>query len=405
MAAKLKEAGCSEAPLAESDLVVVNACTLTDGAERDTRRFIARTRRINRSAKIVLAGCHGQVYPETSFGCELVLGHAEKFHIDRYLNMAGRHVGEADGGLLETVPLGEYASGRTRVFFKIQDGCDRFCSYCIVPFARGRRRSRGFDEIVEVLGRFAEAGVKEVVLTGIEIASYRDAMTGRGLTSLLELLEERATPPRIRISSLDPSFVDDGFIDLLATSAKVMPHLHLPVQSGSGIILNRMRRPYSPEEISAIVTKLTERVEDIAIGMDIIAGFPGEDEGAFEETLRFIEGLPVSYLHVFPFSARKGTAASSMDGSVPQQERKTRVARLKDVDARKRRAFYERYLGRTMWVLPEGKVYGGAYLRGYTPNYVPVYVMRAKGLENTLSRVTIQEIREGRPLGVVVQGR
>jgi threonylcarbamoyladenosine tRNA methylthiotransferase MtaB len=405
IAAKLKQAGCSEAPQADSDLVLINACTLTDGAERDTRRFIARTRRINKAAKIVLAGCHGQVYPETSFGCELVLGHGEKFHIDQYLNMAGRHVGEADGSLLEPVPRVGYFPGRTRVFFKIQDGCDRFCSYCVVPFARGTPRSRGVDEIVETLGRFAEMGVKEVVLTGIEIASYCDASSGRGLASLLKLLEERETPPRIRIRSLDPSFIDDGFIDLLGASAKIMPHLHLPVQSGSGMLLDRMKRPYGPKEISGRVAKLNERVKDIAIGMDIIAGFPGEDGGAFEETLRFIEDIPVSYLHVFPFSARKGTAASSMDGSVPQQEKKKRVTRLKEVDALKRMAYYSRFLGRTMWVLPEGKVYGGAYLRGYTPNYIPVYVMRAKGLENTLSQVTIQEIREGRPVGVVVQGR
>ncbi len=388
----------------EAEVVVVNGCTLTGGAEKDIRRFIRRTRRENPGVFIILAGCHGQVYPENHFGADTVLGQREKFELPRFLREKGVFVTPGRSMVMEKSPATGIGSGKTRFFLKIQDGCDRFCTYCVVPLARGAPRSRPLTEIVDFMKVLNGEGVREVVLTGIEIASYRDETTGADLKELLRVLDRTPSPDRIRISSVDPAWVDDEFIRLVASSAKVARHVHLPLQSGSDRVLQKMGRPYRAAHVKGVVERLRQDMPDCGVGLDVIVGFPSEDEEAFEETYRLIEALGVSYLHVFPFSPREGTLAAAMEGGVSEAVKKERVRRLRGLDQRLRGNFAGSFVGSAVTVIPEGRVYGGSFLRGYSGNYIPVYLPFKKGLENRIIRVRIGGIMDGRVTGEPVPG-
>jgi threonylcarbamoyladenosine tRNA methylthiotransferase MtaB len=391
----LKRAGLSNGSLKEADVVVINACTLTGGAERDIRRFISRARRENEGATVILTGCHGQVYPERAFGADLVLGQEEKFHITEFLSRRGVFRTKKETSFLEEVHIDGLPVGKTRFFLKIQDGCHNFCSYCIVPYARGNPRSRPAGEIMEIMKSLKEKNVKEVVLTGIEISAYRDPATGMDLKALLKAFIEAETPPRIRMSSIDPLFIDDEFIEIMAGSEKIMKSLHIPLQSGSDDILERMGRRYTQKFMRNLIESLTTKIPPIGIGLDVIVGFPGEDQDRFRETVEFLETAGMYYLHIFPFSARIGTKAIGMDGKVSETEKKERVRLLRDVDIAKREAFYHRFVGSKARIIPEGKIYKGKYMRGYTDNYLPLYLTYEKKLENCLLEVTIEGIEDG----------
>lgn len=401
----LQEQSHSPVAAREAEVVVINACTLTRGAEKDIGRFIRQIRRENQEAFIILAGCHGQVYPDTHFGADLVLGQQEKFQLPRYLGKTGIFVTPGRGMVMESAPATSSGSGKTRFFFKIQDGCDRFCTYCVVPRARGAPRSRPLEEIIDFMAALRGEGVREVVLTGIEIGSYRDDRSGADLKRLLQVLEEASTPERIRISSVDPSSVDEKFVRFAASSRKIAHHFHLPLQSGSDRLLRRMGRPYTRAHVEEVVKMLRRHMPECGLGMDVIVGFPSEDEEAFEETYRFIEALGVSYLHVFPFSPRQGTPAATMDGVVPEAVKKERVRLLKGLDERLRTEFARSFVGSEVAVLPEGRVYGGSFLRGYSANYIPVYLPFKKGLENRIVRVRIGGIMNGRIIGEPIPGQ
>jgi threonylcarbamoyladenosine tRNA methylthiotransferase MtaB len=398
---KLQKEGFTLCPLPTADFIIMNACTLTDGAERDVRKFINHSRSVNKHAHIILTGCHAQVYPDCAFGADIILGHEEKFHIEKFLDRKGCFVNNVRDFPLEECPIDSLPTGKTRFFFKIQDGCDRFCTYCIVPYARGEPRSRTVTEITEVMRQLKEKGVKESVLTGIEMSAYRDSETGMDLKGLLSLLEKSETPPRIRLSSIDPLYIDDEFIHTIADSEKITRSLHIPLQSGSDRILEKMGRKYTKAFIFDIVGMLKKGIKDVGIGMDVIAGFPTEDEDAFLETYTLLDAIDICYLHIFPYSARKGTVASSMEDDVPESIKKERVKRLKKLDITKREKFYRRFTGRKEWIIPEGKIYKGLYMRGYTNNYLPVYIEYKKSLENKLTRVTIKGIQDGMLIGEV----
>ncbi|OPY75528.1 MAG: Threonylcarbamoyladenosine tRNA methylthiotransferase MtaB [Syntrophorhabdus sp. PtaU1.Bin058] len=406
---RLRQKGLTPSAIGSADVIIINACTLTDGAERDVRRFINTGRRKNGKAKIILAGCHAQVYPERSYGADLVLGQEDKFHIDEYLQKKGSFVtglqSLGNGLLIENSPLigegpaGELPAGKTRFFFKIQDGCDRFCSYCIVPYARGKPRSRPADDVLRTMELLKERGIKEVVLTGIEISAYRDPGTGADLKGLLRRLEESETPNRIRMSSIDPLYIDDELVDIIAGSGKLARSLHIPMQSASDEVLAGMGRHYTQAYIGKLLKGLHEKIDDVGIGVDVIAGFPGEDEERFTETYRFIESAGIYYLHVFPFSPRSGTLAAGLRDQVPDALKKRRVRLLRRLDAIKRRTFYERFFGKRVEIIPEGKLYRGRYMRGYTDNYLPVHIPFTKRLENNCVAVTIKGMEEGILMG------
>ncbi len=389
--------------LKDADVVVVNACTVTDGAERDLRRFINRSRRMNGKARIILTGCHAEAYPDNSFGADLVLGQTERLRIGDFLAGREAHLpaGSRDLAMEEGFPE-NLAPGRTRFFYKIQDGCNKFCTYCIVPFARGTPRSRPVAEIVQTMEFLREKGIQEVVLTGIELAAFRDPREGMGLKDLLRFLERQQTPKRIRLSSIDPLYIDEEFMEIMAASRKIARSLHIPVQSGSDRILQLMGRRYSSSHMGKLLTGLSRRIEGIGIGLDVIAGFPGEDEELFLETYRFLDENPFYYLHVFPFSPRRGTLAVSMDHHVADTEKKRRVRRLKAIDKERRREFQAKLVGGVRSIIPEGKIYRGAWMRGYTDNYVPIYIPYDKILENNLVEVTIEGMEAEMLIGRVV---
>ena len=399
----LKEAGHSLSQISNADLIIINACTLTEGAERDLRRFINRSRNINKEARIILAGCHSQVYPDQSFGADLVLGQSEKFRINEFLSLSGTFVKKTRSIPLESILINGSPRGRTRVFLKIQDGCDQFCSYCIVPFSRGKSRSQSSLEIIKAMNVFYERGVMEVVLTGIEISAYKDPLTGINLKGLLQILEKEKTPPRIRISSIDPLYLDDECIHVIASSTKIMKSLHISLQSGSNAILKRMGRSYTKDYIGDLVRKLHTEIDGIGIGMDVIVGFPTEEESHFLETLHFLSDIDIYYLHVFPFSARKGTKAATIENKVGDGAKRERVSLLRKLDSVKRQGFHEKAIGQMACILPEGKMYRNHYMKGYTENYIPVCIPYEKNLENNLVNVTIKEVRDnlvfGKPVG------
>ena len=399
---RLKEKGFTPGPLPRADLIIINACTLTEGAERDMRRFINRARSTNMKAKIILAGCHAQVYPDQAFGADLVLGQEEKFRVDEFLAMDGLFVKKTRSIPMEGVIINDLPRGRTRSFLKIQDGRDRFCTYCIVPFARGTSRSRTADEIISAMKTFSERGIQEVVLTGIELSAYRDPLSGSDLKALLRSLEKEETPPRIRISSIDPVYLDEECIGIVASSSKIMKSLHIPLQSGSDAVLKKMGRPYTSEFMGDLVRRLNNMIRDVGIGMDVMVGFPTEGENQFMETYRFLEDLDIYYLHVFPFSARTGTKAATMGGNVKDSVKKERVGVLRRLDNEKRRRFHERFMGKNASILAEGKIYRNNYMRGYTDNYIPVYIPHEKKLENNLVNVTIKKVQDNLVIGELV---
>lgn len=399
IAGNLQGAGYTPTGADRAEIVVINACTVTEGAVRDIRRFINRLRRENPGAKVVLAGCHGQAYPHDSFGADLVLGQAEKLSPDRYAAAAGIFVSSRESLVMDEAPEDPAMTGKTRFFFKIQDGCDRFCSYCIVPYARGAPRSRPLREILRTMETLGRRGVQEVVLTGIEISAWHDPGGGTGLTDLIAILEDAPTPPRIRLSSVDPLMFDMGFIETAASSRKLARSFHIPLQSASDRVLAAMRRPYRQEDVRGMIDRILARMPDAGIGMDVIAGFPGESEDLFEETRAFLESCPVYYLHVFPYSSRPGTAAALMDGTVPRGTAKARVRILKDIDARKRETFHRRFIGSLARIVPEGKRCLGRYMRGYTNNYIPVHIPYDRKLENRMVEVRMDRVEGGIVLG------
>jgi threonylcarbamoyladenosine tRNA methylthiotransferase MtaB len=399
IAENLKREGLIPGSIEDAGLVVVNGCTLTQNAERDIRRFIQRARSLNPGAKIVLAGCHAQVYPERSFGADLVLGQAERFEVGNLLGETGCRSERTRDFPLEDFSINGHFKDRTRFFFKIQDGCDRFCTYCIVPYARGRSRSRAAADVVDGMARLRERGVQEVVLTGIDIASYKDPSSGCSFTGLLRSLELADTPGRIRLSSVDPGCIDDEFIEVVRESTKIASSIHIPLQSAQADVLKRMGRPYRQDKIRSIVSALERRIKSIGIGMDVIVGFPGEDDEAFMETYRFLESLPIFYLHVFPYSDRRGTKASLMPDKIADSVKKERVRKLKKLDAAKRDAFYRRFLGERVSVIPEGKLYKGRFMRGYSEHYLPIYIPYQKSLENSLTTVTIERMEKNLLIG------
>ncbi len=399
IAERLKSAGLTQGTVENSDIIIVNACSLTARAEADARRFIAKARRQNGGARIALVGCHAQAYQERDFGADLVLGQEEKFDAEQYLADHGSFVTKKRSFSMEGLPADWVRRDRTRCFFKIQDGCNKFCTYCVVPYARGAIRSRPASDIAAFMEVLAGRGMGEVVLTGIDLAAYCDPGSGRGLRELLQLLETVDTPARIRLSSIDPEYIDDRFVEVLAGSRKIAKSIHIPVQSGCDAILEGMGRRYRKTSVSEVVDRLLARVEGVGIGMDIMAGFPGEDEGRFEETYAFIEDLDIYYLHVFPFSEREGTRACAFPGKVAEGIKRQRVKRLRVLDARKRAAFSRRFIGRTLRVIPEGRVYKDGFMKGFSENYLPVYLPYEKTLENNLVEVTIEGMQGPRLIG------
>ena len=370
---------------APADACIINTCTVTGKTDAEARQVIRKVRRRNPEALVIVTGCYAQVAPGEVAGVEgvdYVVGNPEKDRVLKYLK-EGRAPGSGPvtdvGAGRSGAPLtlrAPSAAGRTRVNLKIQDGCDRACAYCIIPRARGASKSLAMDSVFCEIEGLIEKGFMEFVFTGIHLGGWgADLENSPGFEELLIELEKRDYPCRFRISSLDPDELTDGLIDILSSAGTICNHLHLPLQSGDDQVLQRMRRPYSAAHFARMVERVARRVDGISIGTDVIVGFPGEDEAAFEATRSLLRDLPISYTHIFPYSKRPGTLAASMAGHIDPREIKRRKKLLGKDDITKRADFYAGFTGKTARVLiesaPDRKT---GLLKGRTRNYIPVLI-------------------------------
>lgn len=363
MSEALAGAGYQAVPFNESaDVYIINTCTVTAKSDAESRRLVRRAARLNPDSQVVVTGCYAQLasaelarLPNVS----LVIGNSEKKGIASLLGSLGvaakiqvsdiNKETDAEGLHLESF------AEHTRAFLQIQNGCDSFCSYCIVPYARGRSRSVPFDEVTAGARKSAAAGFREIVLTGIHLGAYGlDLEPGRSLLELVQTVAADASVQRLRIGSVEPNEITDEFIRLMADSKAICPHLHLPLQSGSSPVLAAMGRGYTPHFITGLAGRLLAAIPDISIGFDVIAGFPGESEDDHAATCKLIESLPIAYLHVFPYSSRPGTVAAGMPGQLHSSIVKRRAEELRRLGERKKLEFAGRFTGRDLQVLVQG---------------------------------------------------
>ena len=391
-----------------ADIYVINTCTVTARTDAESRRLIRRAGRRNPEAKVVVTGCYAQIAFDSLRempGVNLVLGNAEKKGITGLL----KEIGTGPRVLVSDISLEQRAEGvaletfaeHTRAFLQVQNGCDAFCSYCIVPYVRGRSRSVPPDEVLAGIAAFAGKGFREVVLTGIHLGGYGlDLVPPTSLLDLLATAEVQRLVPRLRVGSVEPTEISDEFIAFLAGAETICPHLHIPLQSGSDGVLERMNRRYTTARFREVLGKLAAAVPDICLGCDIIAGFPGETEEEFHESLRFVESLPVAYLHVFPFSPREGTPAAVMPDQVNGAAIRERAQVLRQLSDKKKRAFYGRFLGRELPVLIQERG-PDALWRGLTRNYIPVTLAGDDSLHNIETPVRVTEVTRECVRGVI----
>lgn len=377
-----------------ADIYIVNTCTITDRADSESLRLARRARRLNRAARVIVTGCLAQASPnllarEPAIDAIVGLGRPGDLERAALESPAPRVMVSNLRKEKAPIELGAVTlEGHTRAFLKVQEGCNQFCSFCIVPFSRGLSRSVEPRRIIEALDSLHVQGFKEVVLTGVHLGGYgKDLDPPLTLELLLEMLEERSALPRLRLSSLDPEELSDQVIEIVAASAKFCPHFHLPLQSGEDQTLLRMRRRYSVAGFRDRIERVMTLMPDAAIGTDLIAGFPGETGRDFESYFSFVESLPLAYFHVFPYSRRAGTTAAKMPAQVEAREIKARAARLRELDAHKRQEFAARFTGTRSSVLFEESFNGS--LRGYTRNYLRVLTFAAPELINQEVEVDI----------------
>ncbi|HEX9022684.1 MAG TPA: tRNA (N(6)-L-threonylcarbamoyladenosine(37)-C(2))-methylthiotransferase MtaB [Geobacteraceae bacterium] len=408
MAEALGRNGFQVVPFEDAaDIYVINTCTVTARTDAESRRLIRRARKRRPEAKIVVTGCFAQISPKElgeMEGVHLVLGNSEKKEIADLV----REIGAEPRVLVSDISDEQEASAfvlesfaeHTRAFLQIQTGCDAFCSYCIVPYARGRSRSIPPAEVMGGIRAFAARGFKEVVLTGIHLGGYGlDLSPRQDLFTLLSAVEKERPVGRLRIGSLEPTEITTPLIRLLAASPIICRHLHIPLQSGADSVLARMNRHYTTARFREVIAELTDALPDICLGCDIIAGFPGETEGEFESSLRFVEELPIAYLHVFPFSPRQGTPAATMPGHLPSGVIHDRAAALRRLSEQKKRAFYRRFVGGELKVLIQEKK-GAGSMKGLSGNYIPVVIPGDDAIVNEELAVRITGMGKGFLCGV-----
>ncbi|AEW85870.1 tRNA (N(6)-L-threonylcarbamoyladenosine(37)-C(2))-methylthiotransferase MtaB [Flavobacterium columnare NBRC 100251 = ATCC 23463] len=388
-----------------ADIYVINTCSVTDNADKQFKQIVKKAMKLNEKAFVAAVGCYAQLKPEELAavdGVDLVLGATEKFKITDYLNdLSKNDLGEVHSCEIEEADfyVGSYSIGdRTRAFLKVQDGCDYKCTYCTIPLARGISRSDTMKNVMQNAQEISQKGIKEIVLTGVNIGDYGKGEFGNKkhehtFLELVQALDELEGIERLRISSIEPNLLKNETIDFVSQSRTFVPHFHIPLQSGSNTILKRMKRRYLRELYSDRVTKIREVMPHACIGVDVIVGFPGETDELFLETYNFLHNLDISYLHVFTYSERDNTEAAGMEGVVPGNVRAKRSKMLRGLSVKKRRAFYESQIGTNRTVLFEGENKEG-YIHGFTENYVKVKTPWNPELVNSLHEVKLSKIDE-----------
>lgn len=398
----------------KADVYIINTCSVTEAADKECKYYVKRAMKANPEGLVVVVGCYAQLKPEEISkidGVDLVLGAKEKFNILSYLDDLEKSENQ---GIVHSCEIeeadffiGSYSIGdRTRAFLKVQDGCDYKCTYCTIPLARGISRSDTIDNITKNAKEIAAKGIKEIVLTGVNIGDYGKGEFGNKkhqhtFLDLIKELDKIEGIERIRISSIEPNLLKDESIDLVARSKSFVPHFHIPLQSGSDDLLKKMKRRYLTKLYSDRVNKIREVMPNAAIGVDIIVGFPGETEEKFLETYHFINELPVSYLHIFTYSERENTEAIAMEGEIPISERKKRNKMLRILSEKKKMAFYETQIGNTLPVLWEYENKDG-FMYGFTDNYVRVKKPFDLNSVNQIERVLLKSIQEDGTVDVSV---
>ena len=382
-----------------ADIYIINTCTVTNMSDRKSRQMLRRVKEKNKNAIVVAVGCYAQVAKddlEKIPEIDLVLGNNEKADILKYVNdyiLENKKELKMEDVLQtkEFVEFGDITfTEKTRAVIKVQDGCDRYCSYCIIPYARGRVRSRKPENIISEINKIAKKGIKEVVITGIHIASYgKDFKDNYRLIDLLEDLNEIDGIERIRLGSLEPLLITEEFMERLVKLEKVCHHFHLSLQSGCDETLKRMNRRYSTEEFRNIVNILRRFYQDVVLTTDIIVGFPGETEQEFEKTCEFLKEIKFYKMHVFKYSPRKGTKAASMPNQIDGNIKEERSKKLIEISSENERYYNNKYIGKEIEVLFEEKK-NGTY-HGHTKNYLLVYCEADENLENKIVKVKCKE--------------
>lgn len=394
-----------------ADVYIINTCSVTENADKECRQIVKGALKQNPEAFIAVVGCYAQLKPEDISkipGVDVVLGATEKFKLLNYISLSGKnqntqiHSCEIEDASLFTDAFS--VGDRTRSFLKVQDGCDYSCTFCTIPLARGKSRSDTIENVVANAKKIAQKGVKEIVLTGVNIGDFgygKDIEGGKKRSyTFLDLIKELDNVDgieRFRISSIEPNLLKDEIIEFVARSKRFMPHFHIPLQSGNNDLLKKMKRRYLRELYSDRVKKIKELMPDCCIGVDVIVGFPGETDEHFKDTYNFINELDVSYLHVFTYSERDNTEAIEMSGVVPLAERKKRNKMLRILSAKKLRAFYERNIARNANVIfeNEGKDSGEEkFMFGFTDNYVKIKYPYSPELVNRNIKVHLEGIDE-----------
>ena len=392
-----------------ADIYVINTCTVTNLADRKSRQMIRKAHRANPDAVIVVAGCFAQraAYEAAKIpGVKLVLGTQYRNEIVDLIEMVqktGRPMIKVkdimDSKDFEDTPISSY-QGRTRAILKIQEGCNQFCSYCIIPYTRGPIRSRQAHDVLQEANRLAEAGYKEIVLTGIHLASYGTDLEGVNLVSLLEDISAIHGLARVRLGSLEPNFINDDFIDGIRDLIKVCRHFHIPLQSGSDATLKRMNRKYTTLEYAETIEKIRNSFPDAAITTDVMAGFPGETENEFQESTEFVKQMEFSRLHVFQYSPREGTPAAKMAPQVPAAEKEERSRRLIEIGHQLAERYMERFVNRIEKVYFEQKCpdFSDCY-EGYTQHYIRVVVKSSEDIRGLIPDVHLEKTEGDYMLG------
>ena len=407
LARKFVAAGYERVPFEmKADVYVINTCSVTENADKKFTALARQTRQRNPDAFLIAVGCYAQLQPEKlakADSVDLVLGAKEKFNIISYMGDLSRlqqtqvyacAIDETD------TYVGSYSIGeRTRAFLKVQDGCDYKCTYCTIPQARGISRSDTLDNVIRQAKEIVDQGIKEIVLTGVNIGDYGKGEFGNKkhehtFFELVQALDEVEGIKRFRISSIEPNLLSEELIEFVANSKRFAPHFHIPLQSGNNEILGRMRRRYQRELYVDRVNQIKRLMPDACIGVDVIVGFPGETDQHFLDTYTFLVDMPVSYLHVFSYSERPNTIAAKMKNQVSKKIKNKRSKMLRGLSAKKRHAFYESQLQKTKTILFEAENKEG-YIEGFTENYVKVRMPWDPALQNQTKSATLAEIDKG----------
>ncbi|MEW7291546.1 tRNA (N(6)-L-threonylcarbamoyladenosine(37)-C(2))-methylthiotransferase MtaB [Aquimarina sp. 2304DJ70-9] len=404
IARNFKDEGFDRVDFSENaDIYVINTCSVTENADKRFKTIVKQAQKTNQDAFVAAVGCYAQLKPEELAdvdGVDLVLGATEKFKITDYINdLSKNDFGEIHSCEIEEADfyVGSYSIGdRTRAFLKVQDGCDYKCTYCTIPLARGISRSDALVNVLKNAKEISEKGIKEIVLTGVNIGDYGKGEFGNKkhehtFFELVQALDTVDGIERLRISSIEPNLLKNETIDFVANSRTFVPHFHIPLQSGNDEILKSMRRRYLSDLYVNRVKKIKEVMPHACIGVDVIVGFPGETDDHFLDTYNFLSELDISYLHVFAYSERDNTVAADLEGVVSLDVRKKRSKMLRGLSVKKRRAFYESQLGTERTVLFESENKEG-YIHGFTENYVKVKMPWNPSYVNTLNPVKLTEI-------------